>query len=136
MLAATFQNHFMQTNKRLRNLLLFVLGFLIVSVIFFYLTIIYSKPTTAFENTTDGDKAKQQDFNNCILLRKDKATLVLARVETNISYVNIGNELPDKLKGLNNLNIIYAKDADYNSVVKVLNAVAAAGMQNYKLLKM
>jgi len=34
------------------------------------------------------------------------------------------------------LNVIYGKDADYNSVVKVLNAIAASGMQNYKLLKM
>ena len=88
----------MRINKRLKIFLFIVFGFLIVSTVCFYLTVKYSKPTNGLAESSEVDRAKQTDFNNCVIVRKEKATLVIAHKETDINYTTIANELPDKLK--------------------------------------
>ena len=80
--------------------------------------------------------AKQEDYNNCLIVQKEKASLKLEKLTSDLDYSIIDKELPNKLKGVNNLNIICTKDVQYSDLIKVLDAIALSGMKKYKVLKM
>ena len=123
----------MKVNKLFIILLLVFTVFLVISTIVILKSNSKVKPTSSQESM---EVAKQEDYNNCLIVQKEKASLKLEKLTSDLDYSIIDKELPNKLKGVNNLNIICTKDVQYSDLIKVLDAIALSGMKKYKVLKM
>lgn len=123
-------------NKQTRIIGLSIALIITALIFIFQWTAGRSQPTTFDENSKDIPQAKLADYKNCVILRKENATLVLNKVETGMNYPTIPNDLAAKLAGVGNLNIIYGNETDYKDVVDVLDAIAIAKVKSYRLLKM
>ncbi|MDR0792660.1 MAG: hypothetical protein LBE82_05090 [Chitinophagaceae bacterium] len=44
------------------------------------------------DNSPDIVKTEQADFNNCIILKKEKAVLILSKVEPEFDYTTISQD--------------------------------------------
>lgn len=126
----------MQPIKRIVLKLALLAVVIAMMAIFFKNTAHRSQQTSFHENSAEVEAAKPADYKNCVVIRKDQAMLYVNNVETGLSFSTLREELPTRLTGINNLNIIYSPDAEYSSIVQVLNAVTKAKMETYRLLKM
>jgi biopolymer transport protein ExbD len=126
----------MQLIKRIAVILSVVAIFISILAIFFEQTAKRSKPTSFQENSSNAETAKPVDYKNCVVIRKDKTLLFVNEIETGLKNSTLREELPGRLAGVNNLNIIYSQDAEYSSIVEVLKAVTESKMESYRLLKM
>ena len=123
----------MKINKLFKIILLVFTVFIVISIIVIWGRNTQVKPAYALDNI---EVAKQEDYNKCVIVRKEKASLKLEKLTSDFDYSTVENELPNKLKGVDNLNIICTKYVKYNDLIKVLDAIALSGMKKYKLLKM
>lgn len=127
----------MLINKRFKNALLIILVGFAGSVLFFVWSITQSRPTTLYENSTDIEMAKQHDFDNCVILNKDNAVLIVSKQKRNVNYSNLEGDLLielDKLKE-KEFKIIMTEGSDYNEVDKILDIMSKAKVAKYKLLR-
>ena len=127
----------MQINKTLKAALLILLIFSISAVFIFNWTVKQSKPTTLYENSTDIEFAAKGDFNNCIVLKKGRAVLIISDKTTPLNYSNLKIDLSNKIDTIKEqeIKIIMTQDSDYQDVVTVLKVMTDKKIKNYKLLK-
>jgi len=125
----------MRLNKQFKIGLLLVITCFIGLFAYNIFTIKQSTYSKATNTLSDISVAKQEDFNKCVILHKEDAELMINKQSISFNYSDIEKELPNKLKGVNDLNIILTKEADYQNLITALDAVAISGMKKYKLLK-
>jgi biopolymer transport protein ExbD len=125
----------MRLNKQFKIGLLLVITIFVGLFAFYLFTIKQSTSSKATNTLSDISIAKQEDFNKCVILHKENAELMIDKQSISFNYSDIEKELPNKLKDVNDLNIILTKDANYQNLITVLDAVVMSGMKKYKLLK-
>jgi biopolymer transport protein ExbD len=126
----------MEMNKVMKIVLLSILLLFISYVAFFYLTTAMSKPTNFFENSSNIEKAKADDYDNCIILAKDNAEVVSGRRKYIVGYDSLTKDLKAYMKELKQreIKIIMTKDVQYQKLVDVLDIMTIEKVPQYKLL--
>lgn len=120
-------------NKTVKIILLSVLVLFAASVAFFCITIKKSAPA----NDVAAEKARQEDYNNCIVLNKQNATVKVEDTKSLVQYEDLHNQLKPYLSRLKKaeVNIIVLEDVPYKNVVDVLDEMTIENVPKYKLLK-
>jgi biopolymer transport protein ExbD len=127
----------MRNIKNLKVLLLFILALSVAAVIFFYWSTTESKPTTFYENLPASKVAKKEDYDNCIVLNRNEAVLIVNNREANLNYTALNTELTiyvDSIKE-KEFKIIITADSEYKQLVALLDILAKARVDSYKILK-
>jgi hypothetical protein len=105
------------------------IGKIILVVIFafivvFTFNIVASSSNFLLARSTSGNgtkglaKATSNDFNDCLILRDDRAVLIIDHKDTEIKMRDLAQQLPSKIKGMSSFNIIATKDANYHDIVQ------------------
>jgi len=124
---------------RLSKLLLGIAVFLVLLIIFdlynFKRTVNYSESTgmTLFGVA----QAVSGDYNNAILLQKDKVVRFFDNTHTSCDYTSLKKILQNQQANSkqSTLHIIVEKDTDYQSIVAVLKMMPELHIESYKLFK-
>lgn len=107
------------------------------SVLFFYWTTKMAPPTNVYEGSMDIKMAVSSDYDNSIVLYKDKAVFMIDHVKVETSYDSVNQIISSKIDLLKQkeFNIICTKETDYKTIVHILDVISINKVARYKLLK-
>ena len=124
---------------RLSKLLLGIAVFLVLLIIFD----LYNFKRTVNDSESTGmtlfgvAQAVSGDYNNAILLQKDKVVRFFDNTHTSCDYTSLKKILQNQQANSkqSTLHIIVEKDTDYQSIVAVLKMMPELHIESYKLFK-
>lgn len=127
----------MKTKKVVIIILASILIISTGSVLFYYWTTKMAPPTNIYEGSTDIKMAVSSDYDNSIVLYKDKAVFMIDHIKVETSYDSVNQIISRKIDLLKQkeFNIICTKETDYKTIVHILDAISINKIARYKLLK-
>ena len=123
------------SRKYLKSIVIIAIGLFLLAGSFFVFTSILSEPT---DQTLMGiAKAKNSDFNYCILLEKDHALYISKVKKTKIHYADLKQEIAGRIEEIQKttFNIICTKETSYQQIVSILDIMSEKEIKSYQLLK-
>lgn len=118
-----------------RVLVMVLIALFLVSISFFVLTSVMSKPVDT--NLSGIEKAKSDDLKHCLLLEKNEAYYVAPGKKIRIEYADLKQQLINKTDLLQQatIKIVCTKETGYEQIVSILNMMSEKNIKSYQLLK-
>jgi biopolymer transport protein ExbD len=118
-----------------RVLVMVLIALFLVSISFFVLTSVISKPVDT--NLSGIEKAKSDDLKHCLLLEKNEAYYVAPGKKIRIEYADLKQQLINKTDLLQQatVKIVCTQETGYEQIVSVLNIMSEKNIKSYQLLK-
>lgn len=127
----------MQRRTRFRILLAALILVFLIPAVIFYFTISTTHTTTVYEGAGNLPLAGKSDYPSSFLIRSDKVYFVENNQEKAVSNIDVKKILIEHhfQQPGTKVNIILTKDAEYNTVVDMLNMMAIMKVSKYELLR-
>jgi len=118
-----------------RVLVMVLIALFLVSISFFVLTSVISKPVDT--NLSGIEKAKSDDLKHCLLLEKNEAYYVAPGKKIRNEYADLKQQLINKTDLLQQatVKIVCTQETGYEQIVSVLNIMSEKNIKSYQLLK-
>jgi hypothetical protein len=125
----------MPINKLLRTLILAIVAIGLVLVIFFSLTIFYSKPVNIYGKEK---KAEAADYANCIILYPNQVIFITKGSRDTLTPEQIVPSIQNNRQSVSKstFNIIVSPKTDFGMIVQKLDACTSSALKDYRLLEL
>lgn len=120
-----------------RLLLVISSALLIGFSILFYQTGMKMRSTNLHESSAGIPWAKPSDYDNCLVLEKNKVVRIIGQHRETLSYEKLEQKITreiDQIKA-KELKIIFLKETDYQKVTQTFDLMAKLSISDYTLVR-
>ena len=96
-----------------------------------------SKSIEFYESNTGIPLAIPADYDNCVILEKKKAILIINQKRTELPYVHLSDSINAYINTIKEkeIKILFTRETEYPQIITLLNIMAINRIIFYKLIR-